>query len=385
MALLSSDHFEKEALVRSLSRTWSRSDSSHVPDHLGSVDDDYDDDFELTYSLGYSFASQRSDVELISINEDDEQLSSEYVAVEAFPFEKFSVFRCFREDRRVYYKNVYALSLVFLFLIGAHEGLVGIQTTINSDKGRVALAVENALLVCSVVIAPAVIWLLGIHKSILMACVLQICYVVSNYFRRYYTLIPGAIVGGFSLGIVWVAANLYKSIMAANVAKVTGVRPTVVIGKFGGVFYTFVSISLMLGNLISSMLFIVKEPVTSEEINCSLNDSMSVCSCDVDSEIVDNTRFILVSIYVVADVVAIVLLLLTVDNVAKLVTDTGRLRVRIMRYLRHSIISIVRVHFSTKASLLIPVFMLEGLQAAYYLSTFTTVSCCLKISCKNYS
>ena len=398
MTLLSSAYFEREALASESSL--SESVYSYLPDNLHSLksDDDLKNRSSLAYNLGYGVLQQSyvlSDSQSEQSPEDEqpnEQFSSEYMTAEAFPFEKFSVLRCFQKDRRVYYKNLYAISLVFLFLTVAHEGLVGIEATINSDKGRATLAVENALLVCSVVIAPAVIWLLGIRNAILLACVLQICYVVSNYLRRYYTLIPGAIIGGFSLGIVSVAANLYKSIMATNLATVAGIQPTIVIGKFGGVFYAFVSISLVFGNLISSVVFIVKEEVNCDHRGFTMttnrtgisfdnisNDSggaFPVCSCDTVSGIVDNTRYILVSIYVLANIIAIVLLLLTVGNVTRVATDSGKLRARFVLYFRHSIISIFRAHFNTRVSLFIPVFMLEGLQTSYYLGSFTTVSHC---------
>ena len=390
MALLSSAHFEVEdQLLEELSLSV-RPENPEQFDHLDPYDPDYDDfETSLAFSLGYdnlSFALQ-SNVQLVSLaaerGEDDKQLlSSEYVSVENVPFNVLSLLSCCRKDQRAFYKNLYALSLVFFLVIGAHEGLIGIEATINSDSGLATLAVENAFLVCSVVIAPGVIWLLGLRNTMLLSCVLQVGYIASNYLRRYYTLIPGAVIGGFSLGILWVAANLYKSIMANTLACNTGAKPSVVVGKFGGVFYFFVSISLMIGNLISSALFFL-----SDEVNCGhegtfvIFDNISnmsqfpICSCDIESGIHETTRFVLISIYAFADVLAIVLLVLTVSSIPRLVTDSGTLRARIIRYFKTSIISIVRIHINTKASLLIPVFMLEGLQAGYYLGTFTTVSC----------
>ena len=101
---------------------------------------------------------------------------------------------------------------------------------------------------------------------------------------------------------------------------------------------------------------------------------MLVRACDVGSVINDTSRYILVSIFAMGNVIAIALLIITIGNVPRLVTDSGELHARIFHYLKHSLISILRVHFNTKASLIIPVFILEGLQAGYYLGTFTTVS-----------
>ena len=388
MALLSSAHFEvDDKLLEELSLDV-RAENPEQFHQLDPYNDDYDDfETSLAFSLGYdnlSFAVQ-STVQLVpqaaEQAEDDKQLSSEYVSVGHVPFNMLSVLRCCHKDRRAFYKNIYALSLVFFLVIGAHEGLIGIEATINSDRGLATLAVENAFLVCSVVVAPGVIWLLGLRNTMLLSCILQVGYIASNYLRRYYTLIPGAVIGGFSLGILWVSANLYKSITANTLASIAGAKPSIVVGKFGGVFYFFVSISLMIGNLISSVLFILRD-----EVNCGhsgttviFNNISNVskfpmCSCDIESGIHETTRFVLISVYAVADVLAIILLLLTVDSVPRLVTDRGTLRARIIRYFKTSIISIMRIHINTKAGLLIPVFMLEGLQAGYYLGTFTTVS-----------
>ena len=402
MALLSSAHFEKEDLLEALSLVRAES-----PEQLNPLEGD-NDNFEtsltssLTYTLGYDRGNDDSvvgsHVQVASVTEyaeqsleqqeDDNQLSSEYVSVGSFPFEtrfeKFSLLRCCHKDRRAYYKNLYALSIVFFLVIGAHEGLVGIETTINSDQGLATLAVENVFLVLSVLIAPGVIWLLGIRGTMLLACVLQVGYITSNYLRSYYTLIPGAIIGGFSLGLLWVAANLYNSVTASTLASVVGAKPTVVIGKFGGVFYFFVSLSLMIGNLVSSALFTLKD-----EVNCGHNGATAIfdtalnmsifptCSCDIETGIRELTRYVLVSIFAFGVLLAIILLVITVENVPRLVTNAGTLRGRIIHYFKSSIISILRIHFNTKAGLLIPVFMLEGLQAGYYLGTFTTVSYCM--------
>ena len=384
MALLSSGHYERDNFLDGVDLIV-RADTPDYPGPPSEAECDFES--SLAYSLGYGNssleASLQSPVSATEKAEDHKNLTSKYVSVDIFPFEKFSIIRCCRRDRREYYKNIYALSLVFFLVIGAHEGLVGVQTTINLKYGLIFLAIENAFLVCTVVIAPAVIWLLGIRNTMLLGCTLQVGFVASNYLRELSTLIPGAVVGGFSIGILWVSASLYKSITATTVANIVGAKPTVVIGKFGGVFYFFVSISLMIGNLISSILFFsndedncdVEESNSTISFTIANNNSVSVCSCDSGSGIGEITRLVLVSIYILGDILAIVLLLLTVKNIPRVVTDPNMLRTKMIHYLKNSVVSIARVQFSTKALFLIPVFLLEGLQTGYYLGTFSRVSC----------
>ena len=336
----------------------------------------------LVYSIGYQSPvhislhqpSTYATIATQSIKVEDEKFEGDYVSVENFPFSNLSLLRCCQRDKRTYYKNIYMLSIVFLLLIGAHYGLVGIQSTINSREGLVTLAILNSLFVASVTIAPAVIWLLGIRNAMLLACVLQVAYVTTNYLFDYGTLVPGAVVGGFSLGIVWVTANLYVSITATNLASTINIKPTVVIGKFGGIFYMFIALSLMVGNMISSIFFAIKD-----EGNCIRNTTVmlnhsNICTCQIGGGFDDVTRYILVSIYGVFDLLAIVVLLLGVGSLPRLVTDNGELRTRVVRYLKHSVLSIAQVHLQTRVTWLIPLFMLEGLEASYYLGTFTTVS-----------
>ena len=330
-------------------------------------------------------------IEQVEDEQIEEHFSAKYILSEDVPSTKFSVLRCCQKDEklRTHYKNLYALSIVFILLIVAHDGLVGIETTINLDQGRVTLAVENTLFVTSVVIAPAVIWLLGIRDTMLLACILQVGYISSNYLRSYYTLIPGAVIGGFSLGMAWVAASIYLSVTSTNLGIAINVRPTIAVGKFGGIFFMFVSMGLMVGNIFSSIFFILEDELDCDAVDVTIanttvsnsNESVShelpVCSCDLGDGIRDESRYILVSIYVLVDILAIILLLLTINNIPKLVPNDGELKVRVLRYLKNSILSIIRVHFSTKISLLIPIFMLGGLQSGYYLGSFTTVSCCM--------
>jgi len=64
-----------------------------------------------------------------------------------------SLLSCCQRDKRMCHKNVYVLSTVFLLVIGSHYGLVGIQSSINSDLGLARLVVLNATFVASIVIA----------------------------------------------------------------------------------------------------------------------------------------------------------------------------------------------------------------------------------------
>jgi len=360
-------------------------ESDVVSLHEDVIDFEYqteEEDLEssLAYSIGYHSPVHISlhppptyaTIATQSIKAEDEKFEGEYVSVENFPFSNISLLRCCQRDKRTYYKNIYMLSVVFLLLIGAHYGLVGIQSTINSKEGLVTLAVLNSLFVASVTIAPAVIWLLGIRNAMLLACVLQVAYVTTNYLFDYVTLVPGAVIGGFSLGIVWVTANLYVSITATNLASTINVKPTVVIGKFGGIFYMFIALSLMIGNMISSIFFAIKD-----EGNCidkNATNQSNVCTCQIGGGFDNPTRYILVSVYGAFDLLAIFVLLLGVGNLPRLVTDNGELRTRVARYLKHSILSIIQVHLRTRVTWLIPLFMLEGLEASFYLGTFTRVS-----------
>ena len=394
MALLATSFFGEEADTLSIRTGYEDLQANYedTPDYSDSLNINDDLETSLPYSVGYepfeesftaslenSLQSPMKNIPSI-VHTDDQKIDTGYVPVKTMPFKQLSWLKCCYYDRRSYYKNVYMLSIVFVLLIGAHHGLVGIQTTLNANHGLVTLAVENTLFVCSVVLAPAVIWLLGIRNTMVVATVLQVGYVASNYLRSYYTLIPGAIIGGFSLGIVWVTANLYLAITATNLSATVNVKPTIVIGRFNGIFYMFVSLGLMTGNIISSIYFTADVEATCDYdrfnfTSSNISSSSLVCTCDVNSVISDTSRYILVSIFAMGNVIAIALLFITVGNVPRLVTDSGELRARIFRYLKYSLISIIRVHLNTKASLMIPVFMLEGLQAGYYLGTFTTVSC----------
>ena len=337
----------------------------------------------LEYSIGYNLPVDLhpslhpvTNV-LEGVNTEERTLNTEYIEeTDRVALAKLSLLSCCQRDKRAYYKNVYMLSTVFLLVIGSHYGLVGIQSSINSDLGLVTLAVLNATFVASIVVAPAVIWLLGIRSAMLAACIAQFVYILSNYLLSFYTLIPGAVIGGFSLGIIWITANLYISITACNLAKTINMKTTTVIGNFGGIFYMSIAISLMIGNCISSAFLFARDEGDCMYGNVTLlvNVSASACVCQTDSGFHDATRFFLVSIYGVGDMLAIVVLLIGVGSLPRLVTDSDELRARIVRYLKHSVLSIVQVNFSTKASWLIPLFMLEGFEASYYLGAYTTVS-----------
>ena len=104
-----------------------------------------------------------------------------------------------KKEKRKITKNVYVISLGFLFLFTAFQSLQNLQSSLNKDEGLglVSLSVIYAALILSCIfVPPFVIGRLGCKWTLVLAMTGYVLYTVSNYYARWGTLIPASIIIG---------------------------------------------------------------------------------------------------------------------------------------------------------------------------------------------
>lgn len=104
-----------------------------------------------------------------------------------------------KKEKRKITKNVYVISLGFLFLFTAFQSLQNLQSSLNKDEGLglASLSVIYAALILSCIfVPPFVIGRLGCKWTLVLAMTGYVLYTVANYYARWGTLIPASIIIG---------------------------------------------------------------------------------------------------------------------------------------------------------------------------------------------
>lgn len=104
-----------------------------------------------------------------------------------------------KKEKRKITKNVYVISLGFLFLFTAFQSLQNLQSSLNKVEGLglASLSVIYATLILSCIfVPPFVIGRLGCKWTLVLSMTGYVLYTVSNYYARWGTLIPASIIIG---------------------------------------------------------------------------------------------------------------------------------------------------------------------------------------------
>lgn len=104
-----------------------------------------------------------------------------------------------KKEKRKITKNVYVISLGFLFLFTAFQSLQNLQSSLNKDEGLGVASLSviyGALIVSCMFVPPFVIGRLGCKWTLVLSMTGYVLYTVANYYARWGTLIPASIIIG---------------------------------------------------------------------------------------------------------------------------------------------------------------------------------------------
>lgn len=96
-------------------------------------------------------------------------------------------------------KNMLIVSFGFLFLFTAFQSLQNLQSSLNPDKGLglASLSVIYAALILSCMfVPPLMVGRLGCKWTLVISMIGYVLYTASNYYARWWTLIPASIIIG---------------------------------------------------------------------------------------------------------------------------------------------------------------------------------------------
>ena len=189
-----------------------------------------------------------------------------------------------RQGKYSYYmKNliVYVVSAILQYAVV--NGSLNLLTSFAGEERGFATLVVTYISSYTAVFAPGLIKSLGCKKVIVLVNIGYLIFSIGNIKVEYYTLIPAAIFGGYSIGTVWICGTTYLNILGVSYAE--NYRTTTaskMISYTNGISMFCFSSGTLIGNAVSSLILL---PTREDAVRAA--NATEECSLEPE-ELVEN-------------------------------------------------------------------------------------------------
>ena len=289
----------------------------------------------------------------------------------SLPLSQRDVCYCQLSAKAKAYKNLFGASISFMLIFSVFLGVAGLQSSLNEvdGLGLASLSILHVFYILSGFFTSAVIRLFGTKYTLVICYVGMTVYTITNYYPHWYTLIPVAVFVGIIYAPLWASLNVHVTSVAIQYASVLQENPAYFISFFTGIYTMFIKIAYIPANTVSSVALLNGREENTSIIDSSLGD---ICDNTEAGNLDELYLYILLSVYVILDIVAIVILILFVDHLG---TD-NRLcpPSRVYEYFRKHCFATLKMMLNFKLILILPMILLEGFLLSFVLGHFTKVS-----------
>lgn len=284
-------------------------------------------------------------------------------------------------SKRRVLKNLYVMSFaLFMFFLG-FMALSNLESTMNSEKGLGTdsqAAIYISSMVAALLLPELMVKSIGCKKTLIISVLCSIPYIASNFYPRWETLMPTAVLLGLSAGPLTTSQAFYNNELALRYQKESSSEDVeVVMAKFFG-FYSFFSENTQVwGNLISYyVLRPSMAPITNHtHLHCGVNfrkydwNGTNGTNPNLQPP-TEGKRDLLVGIYVLCGITSALLMAFFLDPLENDIEqdDSGKNKCRsaISR-----LVAAVKHAVKTDQILLVPLSIYCGMEISFYASDFT--------------
>ncbi|CAF1444616.1 unnamed protein product [Rotaria sp. Silwood1] len=215
------------------------------------------------------------------------------------------------------YKNLFLLSLAFILMFTAYNGMVTLQSSLNvkNNVGVNSLIITYAFLIFSSIALTGVCMdLFGLKWTIILAEIGYIFYIAANIKPLPVLMYISAALVGLAAAPLWTAKATYLNQIARYHSAHKKQTHEISVSLFFGIFFALFGTNTVWGNLIS--YFVLNRLSYPQVINCGVHFDPNIALPTNTTEDVNNTtRYILCGTFAGMGVLSMLLLFLTLDSV----------------------------------------------------------------------
>ncbi|CAB0038985.1 unnamed protein product [Trichogramma brassicae] len=166
-------------------------------------------------------------------------------------------FKLSRSEKWRILKNIGTVSVAFMVQFTAFQGTANLQSSINASDGlgTVSLSAIYAALVLSCIFVPTfLIKRLTVKWTLCLSMLCYAPYIGSQFYPRFYTLVPAGVLLGLGAAPMWAAKATYLTQVGGVYAKLTDEPADAIVVRFFGFFFLAWQTAELWGNLISSLV-----------------------------------------------------------------------------------------------------------------------------------
>jgi len=165
------------------------------------------------------------------------------------------------------------MSVSFLCVFLAFNGTQTIMSSLlPGTLGYWSIAcIYIAFTLSSLFVSAAFVIAVTTKWSLFIGGVLYLGFIVANIWPMWATLVPCAIILGVGAAIIWTAQGAYVTNSAMCFARMTGRPPRSSVGMFNGIFFGIFQLSMLIGNIISSLVLSSGDSSSSWSLSTSLS------------------------------------------------------------------------------------------------------------------
>ena len=227
----------------------------------------------------------------------------------------------------------------------------------------IAFTLSSLLLSSAFVIKVTIKW------SLFIGGLLYLGFIVANIYPLWETLVPAAVVLGIGASIIWAAQGSYVTTAALAYARDTGKPPRSSVGLFNGIFFGIFQLSMLIGNIISSLILNPGSGDASESLFDSDSSSSFITtssSNNSNSNTISSDAKTLFTVYAITCSAGVVGLLL----LPKPQHDAGGATKKVKNPLEKIIGAVVLLR-EPRMFLMVPYLFFTGLEQAFVFGDFT--------------
>ncbi|KAJ1358080.1 Ion channel regulatory protein unc-93 [Parelaphostrongylus tenuis] len=273
--------------------------------------------------------------------------------------------------------NLLIISVAFLFLFSAFNGLSNLQTSVNHELGADSLAVHYMSLAVSLLFVPTyMIDRIGCKLTLITAMSIYVFYMAVNIRPSYSSLIPASVLAGVAGSCLWGAKCVYITQMGIRYAHLNFESPNTVIVRFFGYFFMIVHSGQVFGNLLSSyiMTAAMKVPDPIDEVYKTCGHSFPLNLSELSEIAALNLErphqrvYLSVCLtYLACAIVAVMIVSMFLNALHKDVVNRGRAPMFDAPILKQTLKNCRNI----KIMLLVPLTAFNGVEQAFVIGIFT--------------
>ena len=266
------------------------------------------------------------------------------------------------------------ISFSFFIIFSVYLAILSLQSSINEENG-LGLTAVCALyfsFFLSCFYSATVISILGTKYTVVLAYIVMAIYTVCNFYPSWYTLVPGSIMLGLIYGPLWASQSVHITSIAHQYALQIGKKSQPIVFQFFGIYVFFVNFGYLPANVVSSVVLLNSGSPNTSVVESSLGD---ICN-NTDVANLDRIYlYVLLSIYVVFDVIAVVMVIMLVDRLVAFSSMSKVFDVHI----KTPVISTLKLLLSWKMNMVVVMMVLNGYSVSFVFGIFTKVCLCVVV------